>query len=53
MRHCLVRLHFLKERHEAGEVVLRHISTQGNVSDLFTKILVTRVFHGLRQYLIK
>jgi hypothetical protein len=38
-KHIEVRFHFLRGHYEKGDVDLRHIDTQNQLADIFTKLL--------------
>ena len=47
MKHVAVRLAFLQEHVNEGNVQLIHISTNGNLADIGTKPLTARQHHAL------
>ena len=54
MRHVLVRLHYLKERVEDKEVLLKHVGTSAQIADIFTKSTFTpNTFHSLRERMLR
>ena len=46
-KHIEVHYHFIRERVQAGEIDLQHISTNRQVADIFTKALS---IYKLRQF---
>ena len=52
MKHVLTRMSYLIEQIRDGVIQLSHISTEGNVSDIGTKILAPSVFHRFRALMI-
>ena len=53
MRHVATRLAYLKERVSAGEILMTHLGTDGNLADIGTKILSTKQFHRFRPLLVR
>lgn len=51
-KHVDVSQHYLRLAHERGEVCLRHVGTEDNVADLFTKPLGRRKFERFRNMLL-
>ena len=47
-RHIEVRYFFVREKAESGEFTVHHVSTEDNISDIFTKILGKVRFQKLR-----
>ena len=51
-RHIGVRYFFIKDRVDAGEVVLEHVSTTDMIADILTKPLQGHLFRVLREHLL-
>jgi hypothetical protein len=51
-RHIAIRFFFVKDRIEAGEVAMEHLSTTMMVADLLTKPLQGEQFRRLRKFLL-
>ena len=52
MRHISTRIAFLREQVNDGTIMMYHISTTGQLADIFTKALPPATFHKLRALLI-
>ena len=52
MKHVATRIAFLRELVQNKTITLLHISTKGNIADIFTKVLPASTFHELRQYML-
>lgn len=48
LKHVATRIAFLRELVQSKTIALYHISTTGQVADIFTKPLSAQTFHGLR-----
>ena len=53
MQHIATRIAFLREMVKEGHILLYHISTTGQVADIFTKPLSAATFHSLRELLLR
>ena len=53
MKHIATRIAFLREQVTAGILQLFHISTNGQVADIFTKPLGAHIYHTMRQTLLR
>ena len=51
-KHLSVKYHFLKDCLEAGFIEIKHISSEENIADIFTKPIVGEKFLGLRNKLL-
>ena len=51
-RHIGVRYFFIKDRVDAGEVVVEHVSTTDMIADILTKPLQGNLFRVLREQLL-
>jgi hypothetical protein len=47
-KHIQVRFHFLRDHYEKGDIDLRHIDTQNQLADIFTKPLDQAQFARLQ-----
>ena len=52
LKHIATRIAFLREAIADKIVMMHHISTHGQIADIFTKPLGGNTFHGLRQLLL-
>ena len=50
-KHIDIRHHFLRDHEAKGDIALRHISTDGQLADIFTKPLEEQRFCALRSEL--
>lgn len=50
-KHIDIRYHFIRQCVERGEVVLKHVSSEGQRADVLTKALVTVKFERMRSLL--
>jgi hypothetical protein len=50
-KHIDVRYHFIREKHNSGEISLSYIRTHNNLADIFTKPLPRPIFSPLRRKL--
>jgi hypothetical protein len=48
MRHLERRQHFLRDHVEKGDIEMRHIDTERQLADIFTKLLDASRFAALR-----
>ena len=46
-KHLEVDLHFVRKRVQWGDILLRHVVAQEQLTDIFTKILLTSYFCNL------
>ena len=53
MKHIANRIAYLREQIAAGNIMLYHIGTKGQLADIFTKALLPAVFHYLRGHLLR
>ena len=53
MKHVATRIAFLREHVEAGNITLFHISTVGQIADIFTKPLPASTFHNIRGFMLQ
>ena len=53
LKHIATRIAFLREAIAEKVVILHHISTHGQIGDIFTKPLGGTTFHGFRQHLLQ
>ena len=51
LRHVATHIAFLRELANSEDIALIHISTAGQIADIFTKPLAPAIFHELRAYL--
>jgi len=51
-KHIKIRYYFLKDRQDKGEVLVKHISTDNMIADIFTKPLQGSQFNYLRSKLL-
>ena len=52
LRHVATHIAFLRELINSGNIMLLHISTKGQIADIFTKPLHAATFHELRVRLV-
>ena len=52
LKHIATRIAYLRESVKDGQVQMHHITTNGNIADLFTKPLGATQFHYLRRLLM-
>ena len=52
MKHIATRIAFLREQVKDGTIMLYHVGTLGQISDIFTKACPPAIFHALRAYLL-
>ena len=50
-KHIDIRHHFLRDYEAKGDIALRHVSTDGQLADIFTKPLDEQMFCALRSEL--
>ena len=50
-KHLEVDLHFVHERVQWGDILVRHVSTQHQIADIFTKGLLSHSFCSLKNNL--
>ena len=50
-KHIDIKYHFLRERVNMGEISLKYVNTNDNLSDIFTKAIEHRRFTRLRDLL--
>ena len=51
LRHVATHIAFLRELIKSNDIMLLHISTKGQIADIFTKPLAASTFHELRVHL--
>ena len=51
LRHVATQIAFLRELVNSEDIALIHISTNGQVADIYTKPLLAAIFHELRAHL--
>ena len=51
MRHVMTRINYLQELVDQKKIMLAHIQTAGNISDLGTKVHCSRVLHKLTSFI--
>jgi len=50
-KHVEIHYHFIREKVLQGEINLKHIKTEQQIADLFTKVLCANKFESFRQEL--
>jgi hypothetical protein len=50
-KHIYIRHHFLRDHEAKGDIALRHVSTERQLPDIFTKPLEEQKFYALRSEL--
>ena len=51
LRHVATHIAFLRELVTSEDIMLLHISSKGQIADIFTKPLPAATFHDLRMFL--